>query len=209
MRSNAGQSRFSSAHVISLLALFVALGGSAWAVTAGKNTVTSKSIKKGAVKTVDLAKNAATGAKVKESSLGAVPNATNAGNADSLDGLDSTAFESNSAVVGGTGDPTQVSATMLTVPNLLEILTDSSGGGSDQIQVRNLGSASIVLVFDASNSFTLNDVATLSAGGNGFDADAEPGLIEFLADPPSAAPSVVTCFFPGVQPDYCQVVTPT
>jgi hypothetical protein len=76
--------RPSSAHVISLIALFVALGGSAYAVTAGKNSVKSKSIAKGAVRTSDIANKAVTAKKLKP---GAVPTnaiAANSINADKL-----------------------------------------------------------------------------------------------------------------------------
>jgi hypothetical protein len=72
--------RLNSAHVIALIALFVALGGSAYAVTAGKNTVKSRSIAKGAVKTSDIANKAVSAAKLKP---GAVP--ANAIAANSID----------------------------------------------------------------------------------------------------------------------------
>jgi hypothetical protein len=100
-----------------IVALYVALGGSALAVTAinkvqtaPRNSVISKSIKNGQVKKGDLGSNAVIGSKVKdgalsgadlandsvtgtqvqESSFGSVPNAANATNADQLDNLDST-----------------------------------------------------------------------------------------------------------------------
>jgi hypothetical protein len=63
-------SRLSYANVVATIALFVALGGSGYAaVTLSKNSVTSKSIKNGQVKTADLAKNAVTSAKIKDFSL--------------------------------------------------------------------------------------------------------------------------------------------
>ena len=62
--------RPNSAHVISLIALFVALGGSAYAISLGKNAVKSKNIAKGAVKTSDLANKAVSRKKLK---AGAVP----------------------------------------------------------------------------------------------------------------------------------------
>src|SRR3954465_15034279 len=43
------RSRFTSAHLIALLALFVALGGSAYAFHLGKNAVKTKNIRNGAV----------------------------------------------------------------------------------------------------------------------------------------------------------------
>jgi hypothetical protein len=57
-------------HYVGLLALFVALGGTAFAAaTAPKNSVVSKSIKRGAVKTGDLKNNGVKGIDVDESTL--------------------------------------------------------------------------------------------------------------------------------------------
>jgi hypothetical protein len=77
-------------NVVSLIALFVVLGGTAFAAIS-KNSIGTKQLKAKAVHTADIANgavttkklknDAATGAKVKESSLGTVPNATNANNA--------------------------------------------------------------------------------------------------------------------------------
>jgi hypothetical protein len=65
--------KLSFANVIAVIALFVALGGSAYAVSkAPKNSVTSKSIKKGAVKSVDVKNNNLTGTDIKESTLSGV-----------------------------------------------------------------------------------------------------------------------------------------
>ncbi len=56
--------------VVSLIALFVALSGTGYAaVTLKKNSVGSPQIKRGAVKTSDLANNAVTSPKVKDGSL--------------------------------------------------------------------------------------------------------------------------------------------
>jgi hypothetical protein len=58
--------RFGSAHVIALVALFVALGGTTWAAThLGKNSVKAKNIKKNAVTTKKIKDGA-----VVESKLG-------------------------------------------------------------------------------------------------------------------------------------------
>lgn len=83
--------RLSFSNIVALLALFIALGGSAYAV--GKNSVgtkqlknnavTAKKIKKNAVTTAKVKNGAITGAKVKLSSLGTVPSATKAATADS------------------------------------------------------------------------------------------------------------------------------
>jgi hypothetical protein len=94
--------------VVAVLALFVAMGGTGWAVARNsvgtkqlkKNAVTTVKIKKKAVKrsklgnkavgTKQIADNAVTGAKVLESSLGTVPNA------DKLGGQAASAYEPSS-----------------------------------------------------------------------------------------------------------------
>lgn len=73
--------------VISILALFVALGGSAYAASKigtkniKNNAITAAKIKKNAITTAKIKNGAVTGQKVDEASLGPVPNATNAVNA--------------------------------------------------------------------------------------------------------------------------------
>lgn len=63
--------RPSHATVIAYLALFVALGGASYAVsTAPKNSVTSKSIKRGAVKSPDVRDRGLTGDDIADESLG-------------------------------------------------------------------------------------------------------------------------------------------
>jgi hypothetical protein len=64
------RARLTFANVISLIALFVALGGTGYAaIKLPKNSVTSKTIKKGAVTNAKLGKNAVTSSKVKNGSL--------------------------------------------------------------------------------------------------------------------------------------------
>jgi hypothetical protein len=91
-------SRPSPAMIIALIALFIALTGSAYAAL-GKNTVGTKQLKQKAITTGKIANNAVTGAKVAKgtltgeninlSALGTVPNATSAasaGNANTVGG---------------------------------------------------------------------------------------------------------------------------
>ena len=92
----------SFANVISVAALFVALGGSAYAVTQlDKNSVKSKHIVDGQVRSPDVEDNGLTGVDVDESTLGSVPfaeeantanSALSAGNADTLDSKDASEF---------------------------------------------------------------------------------------------------------------------
>jgi hypothetical protein len=88
--------RPSPALVISLIALFVALGGTGYAaLSLPKNSVGTKQLKKNAVTGSKIKKNAVTSSKVKDHSLtgadinlgalGTVPNASNAGHANVAD----------------------------------------------------------------------------------------------------------------------------
>jgi hypothetical protein len=91
------------ANVASALALFLAIGGGTTAIALrGKNTVDSGDIKNKAVKTRDLADNAATGAKVNESTFTIVPDS------DQLDGISSEDFQFGNgitaAIAGGVED---------------------------------------------------------------------------------------------------------
>jgi len=95
--------RLSSAHVISLIALFVALGGGAYAATiAPKDSVNSNSVvdetllgrdvKNGKLSGKDLKDQSVMGVDVNEGSLGQVPNAKNALNAQKLGGKTASQF---------------------------------------------------------------------------------------------------------------------
>lgn len=67
------------AKVMATLALFVALGGGAWAAGIGANSIGAREIAKNAVGTSELKNNDATGKDIKESSLGQVPSAGKVG----------------------------------------------------------------------------------------------------------------------------------
>lgn len=141
----------------------MALGGSAYALKLTRNSVGSKQIKPNAVKGKDA----------KESSAGEVPTATNADNAAKLGGLASSAFQPNGAVVGGSGDPTVVSQTMLTIPDIgLQIETNGAATGTNDVIARNVGSQSLSFVFGngAGDENTVSPSGTfgLFAGVNEF-----------------------------------------
>jgi hypothetical protein len=93
-----GRLRPSPAMVVAFIALFVAIGGSSYAVTRlPAKSVGAKQLRKGAVRTANLANGAVTGQKIKDGSLSAtdiklaslagitVAGATHAGAAGSLD----------------------------------------------------------------------------------------------------------------------------
>jgi hypothetical protein len=104
--------RPSHATVVAYLALFVALGGSAYAFHLGKNSVGSKQLKKNAVITAKVKNEAITAAKVKRgtltgtqinaSTLGTVPNSGHAGTADVANSLPAP---EPWHPVGGPGEP--------------------------------------------------------------------------------------------------------
>src|SRR5688572_27994628 len=93
------------ANVMSTLAVFLVVvgGGVALAAVLKKNSVRSRHIAPGSVRTSDLGRNAATGAKVREGSLARVPSAAtsaSAANSGLLDGIDSLGFARPSGVAG-------------------------------------------------------------------------------------------------------------
>jgi hypothetical protein len=103
-----GRLRPSPAMVVAFIALFVAIGGSSYAVTRlPPKSVGAKQIRTGAVRTVHIARNAVTGAKIKNgsitaadikvSSLAGVPSAaaaTNATHAGAAAGVDKITYVS-------------------------------------------------------------------------------------------------------------------
>lgn len=84
----------SFANIVSVIALFIALGGSAYAVQAAKkNSVTSKSIRNGAVKSVDIGNGQVRSADIGDGSVGS---------ADVADG----SISATDIDVASLGDPT-------------------------------------------------------------------------------------------------------
>lgn len=90
--------RLTYANVMSSIAVFLVLGGAtAFAAGLAKNSVGSKQLKKNAVTSAKIKKNAVTGAKIKNgtitgtkvnvATLGTVPSASTAANADAVNGL--------------------------------------------------------------------------------------------------------------------------
>ena len=93
------RSRLSYANVVATLALFIALGGSSYAVT----QITSKDVKNRSLKGGDLRKNTLTGTEVNESKLRQVPNARRAQSALSANNATAADIAKN-ATTAGTAD---------------------------------------------------------------------------------------------------------
>ena len=94
--------RITYSNVIATLALFLALGGAAYAATKlPKNSVGSKQLKPNAVTTAKIKNGAVTGAKVDVSSLGTVPNAAQASHAANAANANHAGSADDSARLGG------------------------------------------------------------------------------------------------------------
>jgi hypothetical protein len=107
--------RITYANIMSSIAVFLVLGGGAAyaaqkigsneikgnSITTGKikkEAVTASKIKDGSVTTSKIAKDAVTGDKVNESTLGQVPSAATAANANALGGKPATAYAASSVL---------------------------------------------------------------------------------------------------------------
>src|SRR5690349_13191485 len=115
------------------LCLFVLLGGGAYAATKlGKNSVGSKQIKDGGVKTRDLGRSAVTGAKIADGAVGAsdlAPDAVNLGdlNAAKVGGME--VKKVNFQVPPGTPN-----TSVLSYPGNLDVVARCQSSG-DKIDV--------------------------------------------------------------------------
>jgi hypothetical protein len=125
------------ANVAASLALFLALGGGAYAITVPRNTIGTNQIKRGGVKTSDIARNAVTGLKVKnntltgsdvlESALGKVPSATAA---DSATAAGTATTATNSTQLGGKAAGAYISNIVIRRKDLAPLADTSSVGGA-------------------------------------------------------------------------------
>jgi hypothetical protein len=108
------QLRLTYANVIATLALFLALGGGAYAASQlPKNSVGTKQLKKNAVTAAKIKEGAVTGSKIKLSSLGTVPNASHADAASSA-GSAANAGHADSATTAGSATTAQTAVTAQT-----------------------------------------------------------------------------------------------
>jgi hypothetical protein len=152
--------RLTYANVVATLALFLALGGSAYAVS----QITSKQVKNRSLKGIDLRKDTLTGNEIKENKLGVVPrassadgafqaitaaNAANANlaalatNAQALDGHPAEFFEKNSRTQFGRADQFPATAAdervLLDYPGIsmrVETVVGNNGCSGSQIGLR-------------------------------------------------------------------------
>jgi hypothetical protein len=183
-------SKLTYANVMSTIAVVLAVGGgaTALALTLPKNSVHSKQIAKGAVKTSDIGKDAVTGDKVKESTLGKVPLAAHADTADSA----ATAANATNAAHAAVAD----SLGSLTQSNTVQTQSAVTGAFNDELEVNVKGFGRFWLrchqntasLTDDTVSFNLSTIDSVRANAietgflaaNEFPDSAEPFLIANL-----------------------------
>ena len=160
--------RLTYANVVATLALFAALGGSAYAVS----KITSRQVKNRSLKGIDLKRNTLTGKEIRESKLGRVPRsksatnsksaltAVNAGraglatNAQRLGGLGPAFFEKSSRTQFGRADQDPATPAdervLLTWPKIsmrVETVVNNNGCGGQQIGLRFLSTSATASPF--------------------------------------------------------------
>ena len=190
-RSKPNRRRPSPSLVISILALFIALGGSAYAASKvgtkdiKKNAVTAIKIKKGAVTTAKIKDNAVTGAKLDEGTLAKVPNALHA---DSATNADNAVNAANFKRFGTTGLVTRSHNQEELIPvadgpgpfSFQGLCVDTDGGGGYAVYATIRSSEAGAFVFSDGG------VGDTSNGKIPADTDVE---ISPTVTPPMAPPS--------------------
>lgn len=148
------RARLTYANVMSTVAALLALTGAATAIAFSlpKNSVKSKHIAPGAVKTSDIGKDAATGDKVKESTLGKVPSAAFADNAGHAAGADHAS----------TADTASVANTLaggLMPANISKTLTTSSAFFTESLELKVSGYGLFFIQCDTNTGSATDDEA--------------------------------------------------
>jgi hypothetical protein len=177
--------RLTYANVMSSIAVFLVLGG-ATAFAASKigsnqlkaNSVTTGKIKKEAVTTAKIKKAAVTGAKIKLSSLGTVPSATNANNANTVGGRSVTnvfvKIPKNSTVTVGTFGAFKIVATCNSIGDFEKFELDPQTTDSD---IAAFGNGSTGPIFEREQGKEPNSIFL---NGSGIEEN-ERGITTFSA----------------------------
>ena len=156
--------RPSPALVISLLALFVALGGTGYAAL----SINGKDIRKGTVAGSKLKKNTLTGKQIKESGLGKVPRAANA---DRLGGKSASAFADSSQFLDTYTQATRGSEKTILDRGPFKLTLVCSGGSAGNIPVAQ-GKIRVDVSKESVNSITSPGLETLLPAGSSFETAA-------------------------------------
>jgi hypothetical protein len=152
MTSKTRKTRISPATIISCLALFLALTGSAFAVGVAKNSVRSAQIVDGTVRTIDVRDNAVNAAKVAPDAIGNEEIAENAVSSpevaqDSLTNQDlGAASVTSSEIADGSVGSADVSDQSLTANDLA-----ANSVGSSELQAEAVRAAELGTIIQVSN----------------------------------------------------------
>ena len=189
--------RMSSAHVVSFVALFVALGSGAYAATvAPKDSVNSNSVKDetllsqdvkdGTLRGKDVAPDGLGGLKIKESTLSTVPHAANADNAVNATKA-GTATSANSANSAGTaatatnalnlgGRPPSAFATVAKFQRVTFTLNDNTtGDGADTRDLVTTATLRVIASCENTGGGAVTGKITIKSPSSGWDMDAFGG----------------------------------
>ena len=177
MRVEKLRAKLTYANVVATIALFLAVGGGATAIALSlpKNSVTSKQLAKGAVKTPDIAKDAVTGDKVKESTLGKVPLAAHADTAGTADSA-TTAASATNAAHAAVADSLAGSISPASLAQVQSVAGQFGANQSLELAVKGFGR--FWLFCKASNVVTFNYLSSL-----GPNAAIESGIIAVNESP--------------------------
>jgi hypothetical protein len=163
--------KLSYANVMATIAVFIALGGGAYAVTVGKHSVGKKQLKNGAVTDKKVKKNGLTGRSINESKLGTVPNSNTVGGSSVRQihyrGAQGSGTQTLFTIAGLT-----VSADCPTAGNdfvTINSTTDTNGSiiGLGQIQGGFMPGVDNVFDVGEVQSFPVDDTATTLSYGRG------------------------------------------
>lgn len=164
MTSKTRSFRISPAMILSIIALFVALGGSAYAVGIGKNTVRSPQIVDGAVRTIDVRDNAVNAAKIAPDAVGNEELAENSVTSQQV--VDETltnqdlgaASVTSSEIADGSVGSADVSDQSLTANDLA-----TNSVGSSELQEASVRASELGTILTVSNEVAIKGDSNASA----------------------------------------------
>jgi hypothetical protein len=172
----------SYANVMATLAVFIALGGGAWAIAIGRNDVGSRELAKNSVGSSELKDDKTKGQDVDESSLGEVPSAATADSAD-IAKTATTADSANTAETAGSAITATTAGSAVTAdtatkadPPLFAHI--NANGTVDTARSRGIASANISHDPN-SGSYCISGLAfTPKTIVGNVDSKASPGVLE-------------------------------